>query len=288
MAAYDNSRYTYEEVLEGKGFYKKDDLLRYSEGVKKMQTRLNSINFNCGTPDGKFGSGTESQVKNFQSSKGLTVDGAAGQDTLTWLDAEYNGGSYTGGEYSVYFNPVDKRFATNQQAVYVTLKNAGLNNYAIAGIMGNIHAESEFNPTWTNTTAVGICQWQGERKTNLEKYATNISQSKSNIFTQAQFILEEFDSNSNYYDSTARKCYTAFKNGTTNTVKKAADYFTALYERCENYSTWANVETACKGSSYLTLDRFSKESNIYNGKYYIDTPKRRGYAESYYACILKI
>lgn len=75
---------------------------------------------------------------------------------------------------------------------------------------------------------------------------------------------------------------------TINSVKKAADYFTALYERCYNQDTWEDVKSACANSSWLTLDRFSQEPNICNSKYYLDTPSRRGYAESYYSCLLKI
>ena len=55
-----------------------------------------------------------------------------------------------------------------------------------------------------------------------------------------------------------------------------------------NQDTWEDVKSACANSSWLTLDRFSQEPNICNSKYYLDTPSRRGYAESYYSCLLKI
>ena len=54
MANYDNSRYTYAQVLAGTGYYMKDDSLRYSAGVKTMQGKLNTAGYNCGTADGKF------------------------------------------------------------------------------------------------------------------------------------------------------------------------------------------------------------------------------------------
>lgn len=50
----------------------KDDKLRYSAGVKTMQTKLNTAGYNCSTPDGKFGSGTDTAVRSFQRAKGLT------------------------------------------------------------------------------------------------------------------------------------------------------------------------------------------------------------------------
>lgn len=81
MADYDNSRYTYAQVLAGTGYYMKDDKLRYSAGVKTMQTKLNSAGHNCGTPDGKFGNNSDTAVRSFQRAKGLTVDGKAGKKT---------------------------------------------------------------------------------------------------------------------------------------------------------------------------------------------------------------
>lgn len=95
MADYDNSRYTYDQVLAGKGYYMKDDKLRYAAGVKTMQTKLNKVGYNCGTPDGKFGSGTDTAVRNFQKSRSLTVDGKAGKNTLVKLDSATNGGGTT-------------------------------------------------------------------------------------------------------------------------------------------------------------------------------------------------
>ncbi|QUI24500.1 peptidoglycan-binding protein [Vallitalea pronyensis] len=43
--------------------------------VKAIQSQLNKVGFNCGTPDGYFGTGTKRAVKNFQTSKGLTSNG---------------------------------------------------------------------------------------------------------------------------------------------------------------------------------------------------------------------
>ncbi|MGC6173125.1 N-acetylmuramidase domain-containing protein [Lacrimispora sp. 38-1] len=93
MADYDNSRYTYAQVLAGTGYYMIDDKLRYSAGVKTMQGKLNTAGHNCGTPDGKFGNNTDTAVRGFQRSKSLTIDGKAGKATLTALDKAGSGGS---------------------------------------------------------------------------------------------------------------------------------------------------------------------------------------------------
>ncbi len=93
MADYDNSKYTYAQVLAGTGYYMKDDKLRYSAGVKTMQGKLNTAGHNCGTPDGKFGNNTDTAVRDFQRSKSLTIDGKAGKATLTALDKAGSGDS---------------------------------------------------------------------------------------------------------------------------------------------------------------------------------------------------
>ena len=46
MANYDNTRYTYAQVLAGLGYYMKDDQLRAATEVKIMQTKLNKVNYN--------------------------------------------------------------------------------------------------------------------------------------------------------------------------------------------------------------------------------------------------
>lgn len=54
-----------------------------SPAVKTLQTNLNLLGYNCGTPDGDFGAGTEKAVRAFQTAKKLTVDGEVGAGTLS-------------------------------------------------------------------------------------------------------------------------------------------------------------------------------------------------------------
>lgn len=184
---YDNSVYTYEQVLAGTGHYRYDFKLRYSAGVETMQTKLNAAGYDCGAPDGIFSNATDTIVRIFQQAKGLTIDGKTDKNTLLALEA-----AVSEAIYSVNFDNINKRFDTNQQVVYECLNNAGFGKIAIAGIMGNIHAETAFKTDWSGTGgSVGICQWLGERKDNLEAYANSLSGSKTDIAIQVGFILEE-------------------------------------------------------------------------------------------------
>ena len=53
--------------------------------VSAMQAMLNDLGFDCGNVDGIFGPKTLAAVKRFQEANGLTVDGIAGEQTLTTL-----------------------------------------------------------------------------------------------------------------------------------------------------------------------------------------------------------
>ena len=55
------------------------------EGVKQLQSALNTLGFACGSADGKFGNATFNAVKSFQAGNGLKADGKAGNATLSKL-----------------------------------------------------------------------------------------------------------------------------------------------------------------------------------------------------------
>ena len=78
-----------------KGLYREEDLpvvkptLRKSDSgdaVVELQTRLNELNYDCGTVDGKFGNKTLVAVKEFQRDHGLDTDGVVGRKTWAALD----------------------------------------------------------------------------------------------------------------------------------------------------------------------------------------------------------
>lgn len=57
------------------------------EEVKLLQTKLNTLGFDCGKVDGLFGKNTLAGVKEFQCAVGLKVDGIVGRDTWAALDS---------------------------------------------------------------------------------------------------------------------------------------------------------------------------------------------------------
>lgn len=55
------------------------------EDVTDLQNRLNTLGYDCGKVDGKFGSSTEKGVKSFQKAAGIEVDGKFGKDSFKAL-----------------------------------------------------------------------------------------------------------------------------------------------------------------------------------------------------------
>lgn len=53
--------------------------------VRRIQTKLKSLGFYTGAVDGIYGSKTQSAVRRFQQSVGITADGIAGAKTLLYL-----------------------------------------------------------------------------------------------------------------------------------------------------------------------------------------------------------
>ena len=80
---YTKSRYTEFHVYRATGTCR-GALAKgqYSANVKYLQQFLNWAGFNCGTPDGAFGSATEKAVKEFQKAAGLEADGKFGSKSL--------------------------------------------------------------------------------------------------------------------------------------------------------------------------------------------------------------
>ena len=63
--------------------------------VRRIQNKLKSLGFFNGTVDGIYGAKTQSAVKRYQRSVGITADGVAGPKTLLYLGLGSSSGSST-------------------------------------------------------------------------------------------------------------------------------------------------------------------------------------------------
>lgn len=83
--------------------------------------------------------------------------------------------------------------SSQQAVVWNYFKNKGLNDKAIAGIMGNIQQESGFNSSAVNKSsgASGIFQWLGGRKNGLQEYAKSLGKSWTDLQVQLDYTWKE-------------------------------------------------------------------------------------------------
>ena len=101
------------------------------------------------------------------------------------------------------------------------LKAIGLPDVAIAGILGNMMIESSLNPEKKNPgeDAIGLCQWEGSRRTALQKFASDRGTSETDLDTQIAFMVQE---------AMARGDIPGINQ--TSSPGEAADYWNVHYE----------------------------------------------------------
>ena len=187
--------------------------------------------------------------------------------------------------YTVGFNEHTGRFVHAVQYVYDRLSAAGFSDSVIAGIMGNMHVESGFDPKCKNFRARGLCQWNGERVERLKSaHADTYLTSES----QMDFLLSEFDEKDPNADAQAVVFCKLVQENPTGTASYYSDLFQALVERNLHQDHYDDVITVTNpAGEFPVYNRLSKEPNAYDGLYYLDAPRRRNYAQIYWECMKK-
>lgn len=111
--------------------------------------------------------------------------------------------------------------------VWDRLSEKGLGDAQIAGILGNMYAESRFDPAVINPDggAMGLIQWKGERRTALENFAAENGGDPSDPEIQIGYLLKEISSGYEYDQLTDGN----FWNLTD--PEEAADVFVHKFER---------------------------------------------------------
>lgn len=138
----------------------------------------------------------------YESSTGQAVCNTVGlSNVMRWILHQYNGEDYGITEFK--FELFDMQGISSnsivfgdtiESKVWYSLRRMGFSEYAVAGVMGNIYAESGFNPaTIENGTGIGfgLCQWSYGRRTQLESYAAAKGVQASDINTQIEFLMGE-------------------------------------------------------------------------------------------------
>lgn len=102
----------------------------------------------------------------------------------------------------------------------------GFKDYQAAGIVGNIFAESRWNPTTVNPNdrgmeSIGLCQWRAKRNTKLKEKANETNKSWTDLDLQVDYLIEELK-------GTKNESLNAIL--TQSTVEDAANIFCCKFE----------------------------------------------------------
>ena len=142
--------------------------------------------------------------------------------------------------------------------VWDYLKQKGFTDEAAAGIMGNLQQESGMNASshQKGGPAKGLCQWEGGRWTNLQKFAQQRGKSEWDLDTQLDFMLHELDGgDATTASQLKKKCGGLEGLKKLTNVGQAADAFEQSFERAgkpmmeKRYAYANDYYSSLKGSS---------------------------------------
>lgn len=253
-----------------------DEILKQgSEGaaVKTLQTYLIKLGYSCGSAgvDGDFGKDTLAAVKKFQTDKKLEVDGIVGEKTWAALKAAIKAQSDTSTSKGGY--TVSLTGKTNAEKIWNYLYKELKNPYGVAGIMGNIKAESNLVPnnlqntfetklgmtdesytkavdngSYTNfvkdSAGYGLVQWTfWSLKQDLLNYVKEKNASIGDLGIQLEFLVYQLKKD---YKKTVWDVCAAAKS-----VREASDAMLLKFERPADQSTKVQELRASYGQTFF-------------------------------------
>ena len=235
-------------------------MLKYGDKgiwVRTLQTMLQDLGYSVGPSgaDGEFGYYTKSAVLQLQNKYGLEVNGEVGDDTWNLIRKLHDGGDIKPEPV-----PNGKLIPTilREEDIWAYLSAFGFNDFAVAGIIGNMYAESRLssinledswegrigyndtsyteavdNGTYTRFAddycGYGLCQWTwGPRKKGLLGYAQTNRKSIGDSPMQLDYFYKELKSD--YFG-----VYSTLLNATS--VEEASTKMVTDFERPAGYNT---------------------------------------------------
>lgn len=167
--------------------------------------------------------------------------------------------------------------------VYYVLRKAGFTHEGASGIMGNVEAESSFNPTNGTGSYYGLFQLGHDRLANMKKFAEEKGLDYRSASAQVQFAVKEINSNGPHYAELVKKLKDSKTySGEAGAVLAAQDWC-AVYERPVGgkYTYTGTFPTYTK-YKYQGLATRKKYAKIYYAKYlkYKDDYESLGVAQT--------
>jgi hypothetical protein len=143
-----------------------------------------------------------------------------------------------------------------------------LSNKAIAGMLGVLQHESQFNPTAYNSSgggcgALGIAQWRAKRQDNLFNFAQQNNLEVNFLITQLKFIKKELS-------SSYPKLWELLQNDTLSLIQYTAIYHISqglgssnpydYYKKITNQKEYVNVYLSKNGPTPKSIPKRIKYS----------------------------
>lgn len=128
---------------------------------------------------------------------------------------------------------LNNSIGSRQKQAMKFFTDKGLTNYQAAGIVGNLMHESGDKSLGITTSigdggrSIGLGQWKGSRRRNLQNFAKSKGKSSDDFMTQLEFIWEEMTNPD--FGETGFRVLDRLKR--TNNVKDATNIFMIYYER---------------------------------------------------------
>lgn len=153
----------------------------------------------------------------------------------------FTNGETNGGSDDSDGSTIDVSGNGNAEKVWNGLKSEGFTDYATAGILGNMYAESGVTPDTTEIGGgggYGLVQWTPKSK--LTTYASSVGKDYKTIATQVEYLCKQLKGTTNIFPDTA--AYEPIMAATS--VKDATDIFLNLYERAGVSNEQKRVDAA--------------------------------------------
>lgn len=194
----------------------------YTHKLEVVSNKLNTLMKNC------------DEIINFM---GKTSESYQLADNKASSDVKLENGAEEPKEYRLQLK--NKRLVTteytgvntgntNRDEVYNLLSEAGYNNAAICGILGNIEHESNFNTEAVGDYGAshGLCQWNDNygRWTDVKNYCKENGLDPNSVEGQVKFMIDDMKK----YDLDS---YMKNVPNTPEGAAAAADKWTRVYER---------------------------------------------------------
>lgn len=187
------------------------------DDIRELQEKLIKLGYSCGDSgaDGEFGKDTLAAVIKYQTQKGLEPDGEVGPLTMASID------NNSGALSDISIAKPAAKTDSNEEIIWDFLMSKIQNAFAVAGIMGNLNAESALKPnnlqdtyekslgysddeytkavdnyTYSNfiydAAGYGLAQWTfWSRKKGLLDYAKSKGVSIGDIKMQIEYVYKE-------------------------------------------------------------------------------------------------